>query len=1028
MCDGSGKCEGTDVCMTKTSPPTAVRCLPDQFGPGSCKAQGHCDPSTAAANGGVGQCVFTFKPVGASCDDGEWMMVNDKCVAVPGGLPGETKCEGENLCAGKQCPPVDACHGPGMCDVFTGLCSKGDPLSPDGDAGTNGLLKCDDGDPNTSPVLAGMSDTCVFDPATNDVTCKGIDLCEGVDCGAAPQSNCHKLGVCNFLTGKCVHEPLPDNTDCDDSNDLTVQDRCDGTGKCVGKDNCINEKVMVAGVETVVRKDKDTTLTPGQRDCSEVPQGDGAVAGCRIKGFCEPATGKCNFEMPGPEYNRPAGTKCDDKDISTALDKCVVDPTTKIATCKGEVPCKDDPAFDTATGCGMDTWVTNGFLSSANHKKCNVPFCDRDKNKCSIKAKDPSTGAGAGCDDGIPETSNDACGAEERTVTIAGHPLNGVKLQVGTCVGQDLCEWFDPPGPPNGAKRAQSGKDCTPGSQCYTNNGCDNGVCKPFTPKNAGTPCDDKNERTENDQCISVASATGVTPPTKMECQGTDLCQTADSDKNGKACSKVLSDDPNGACKKLGSPGPGPGSCKASTGDCVLVNANEGKECDDGDTKTVFDTCKNGKCEGVDLCKGVTCSAFSGCHEPGQCKPQTGICDHPPSQKGKSCDDLEPKTTTDVCDGTGVCKGTNLCLDNTGSPKKCLPPAGAVGQCFAPGTCDYQTGTCSQPKKDKGSACDDSDKTTKDDVCDGNGGCKGTDKCEDPPGTPIVCADKGFCYQTGTCQPTTGICKWKGKTMLTPCDDGNNRTVEDGCRCEGNPDPPKGSNTPASPLNCFCKGTDKCKGVKCPAKNPCQKEGMCDIQTGACIDRFKDKGHPCDDRDDTTVQDQCDGDGVCVGVNLCENVVCKALDDCHNAGVCDFKDGQCNHPERPEGTACDDHDPTNVLDKCRKKGSDLICTGEAPCGGSKCETDNVCEVGFCDKATNKCSTRPGIMGLDCNDKDATTKDDVCVTEGGKGVCKGSKVFQRDVQRGPSKLLCEQRLRSHIRKVCPHPEAGRRRLR
>ena len=42
-------------------------------------------------------------------------------------------------------------------------------------------------------------------------------------------------------------------------------------------------------------------------------------------------------------------------------------------------------------------------------------------------------------------------------------------------------------------------------------------------------------------------------------------------------------------------------------------------------------------------------------------------------------------------------------------------------------------------------------------------------------------------------------------------------------------------------------------------------------------------GTSCDDGDKNTVDDACDKNGVCAGEDLCKDVKCNPVDDCHLA-------------------------------------------------------------------------------------------------------------------------------------------------
>ena len=71
---------------------------------------------------------------------------------------------------------------------------------------------------------------------------------------------------------------------------------------------------------------------------------------------------------------------------------------------------------------------------------------------------------------------------------------------------------------------------------------------------------------------------------------------------------------------------------------------------------------------------------------------------------GTTCDDENACTQTDTCQA-GVCVG--------GNPVVCTP----LDQCHVAGTCDPETGTCSNPEKADGTTCDDDDACTQTDTC-----------------------------------------------------------------------------------------------------------------------------------------------------------------------------------------------------------------------------------------------------------------------------------------------------------------------
>jgi cysteine-rich repeat protein len=166
----------------------------------------------------------------------------------------------------------------------------------------------------------------------------------------------------------------------------------------------------------------------------------------------------------------------------------------------------------------------------------------------------------------------------------------------------------------------------------------------------------------------------------------------------------------------------------------------------------------------------VTQSVYSACDDGNVCTADScnanDVCVYTPLT-GTSCDDGNACTQTDTCQ-SGTCTGTN--------PVVCA----ALDQCHVAGTCDTQTGTCSNPAQTNGTSCNDGDACTQTDTCQ-SGTCTGTN--------PVVCAALDQCHVAGICNPSTGFCSNPNKPDTTPCDDGNACTIADQCLggvCTGN--------------------------------------------------------------------------------------------------------------------------------------------------------------------------------------------------------------------------------------------------
>lgn len=210
-----------------------------------------------------------------------------------------------------------------------------------------------------------------------------------------------------------------------------------------------------------------------------------------------------------------------------------------------------------------------------------------------------------------------------------------------------------------------------------------------------------------------------------------------------------------------------------------------------------------------------------------------------------------------------------------------------------------------------------------------------------------ACSVATGAMQDGTCRFLTG----------SVCDDGNACTQLDSCSAGA------------------CVGA---KPITCAAMDSCHDAGTCDPMTGACSNPEKPENTLCDDGDRCTLNDRCIV-GSCMPVST---VTCAAMDACHDAGVCDKVTGLCSNPEKPEGTVCDDGNACTVNDVCIAGG----CTAGAVVD---CVASDGChDTGACDPMTGQCSNPEKPTGTPCDDNNACTANDRCVS----GVCQSSVPF------------------------------------
>ena len=137
------------------------------------------------------------------------------------------------------------------------------------------------------------------------------------------------------------------------------------------------------------------------------------------------------------------------------------------------------------------------------------------------------------------------------------------------------------------------------------------------------------------------------------------------------------------------------------------------------------------------------CSTHADCDDGNvctqdKCDKKTGTCEFKPHDNGHhrgsaiACDDGNACTSVDVCD-RGICQGSNLpdgtvCSDGNACTQSDTCESGACtganpvicspsDQCHVAGTCNTATGSCSNPTASDGTACDDTETCSGQDVC-----------------------------------------------------------------------------------------------------------------------------------------------------------------------------------------------------------------------------------------------------------------------------------------------------------------------
>lgn len=191
----------------------------------------------------------------------------------------------------------------------------------------------------------------------------------------------------------------------------------------------------------------------------------------------------------------------------------------------------------------------------------------------------------------------------------------------------------------------------------------------------------------------------------------------------------------------------------------------------------------------------------------------------------------------------------------------------------------------------------------------------------------IDCDDNETCT-TDTC--VNGICSNQALGDGTDCDDGKFCTVEEYCQ-EGRCGNSIVRDCSAQPVGCW--------------------SGVCDEKRDRCLKEPLPLGTVCDDELFCTVDDTCDGEGVCTG----KQRICEQPDSTCLLGICDEGAQRCAFEPANETGGCDDGDICTETDSCQQgvcvgtnldKDNDGICDPLDECLGEN-ETGDTDQDGYC---------------------------------------------------------------------------------
>jgi hypothetical protein len=388
---------------------------------------------------------------------------------------------------------------------------------------------------------------------------------------------------------------------------------------------------------------------------------------------------------------------------------------------------------------------------------------------------------------------------------------------------------------------------------------------------------------------------------------------------------------------------PGGSDCANQSGSCAAQKCCQGLIClDDQDNAADKFCCPD--IAGMLVCGKHCCPTGSVLCLSGQC-----VC---------------PTNAPDVCpDRTGV-NFAGRCTDADTDVLNCGPNCVACPVSTDP--CKVEAcigGSCTFVDAPNGTPCTDGNACTRTDTCQ-NGACVGSD--------PVVCEALDQCHEVGTCDPDTGLCSNPAKSNGTPCDDGNLCTVNDTCQAGiCTPGAPKNcdDNNECTADTCDqatgscvhtplpgqpCNQSNKCRTDVCNASGQCQPGPatvtcpqcqVCEPATATCVN--VSNGTPCEDGNLCTLGDTCQSGTCQPGAAK----TCPSTGNQCTESVCNKTTGVCETRNKPNGTGCDDGNPCTVGDTCQ--------SGTCMPGSLKdCNDNNVCTNDTCNPSTGVCVHMP----------------------------------------------------------------------
>ncbi len=570
----------------------------------------------------VDKCIANPVPNGTTCNDNLFCNTGEVCNNGKCGNGGVRDCSDYNILGISTClwDPDGLDYTWDFRSSFTSICNEELDKCAVGDYNITHIVdeKCAEclGDSDCpQPENACMENRCqnykcalTPKPSTtscnNGAYCDGADRCDGngmclatgssVDCsGLDDQCN---SGVCDENVDKCIANPVPNGTTCNDNLFCNVGEVCDN-GKC----------------ESGQARDCSDNNILGISSCFWNPDGLDYTWDFRnpFTSICDEGNDKCTTGDLNINHTiDPKCTKCMTDSDCPALEnscmenrcieyKCVETPKPSQTTCDNGLYCD---GADRCDGNGMCFATGSSVDCSGLDDQCNSGVCDENQNSC---VKTPARN-GAACDDNLFCNTGEVC-----SNGICGNG-NTKDCSENNILGVSSCLWIP------------DGLDYTWDFRNPFTSICDEGNDKCTTGDlNINHTIDEKCAECMIDaDCPTLENSCAENKCLNYKCVETPRPTTTVCD-NGTYCDGADRCDGNGACKSTGTPVDcsslnnqcNSGVCDENIEGCVAQPVPNGTTCNDDLFCNTGEICLNGTCGGG---QARDCSGFN-LNPIGQC-------------------------------------------------------------------------------------------------------------------------------------------------------------------------------------------------------------------------------------------------------------------------------------------------------------------------------------------------------------------------------------------------------------------------